>query len=398
MAYTYTSPTAGRVYVGKIINITWEDDSAGGTGTRTIDISLNNGSSWTTLGTKPYSAGTNIYTWVPTSGQISNAVKIRIVRSGAPTTIESGVFEVLNPTLTLLGPNGPLTGILEGGFRSGNLVNIVWDSTSAHVTTVNVQYTLNGSAGSPTWSNIAAGVANSGNYVWVPGDPPSSLTTDNTDVRVRVVSAESGDDNNWSANSVSFRVSNGPIDLNLSVQAQLDYPEDLAFAGPIKAAKGIDVEDVIVKGQIEQGTGISIYHRGYGDPTKENNIVISTSRPLGRRIAGQITCDILVPGGWNVSDTPESKYGNLMYKDIVHNWGLSDIDRYELHLFNIGTGEAEIVPTFRAIDSNTIRVYALDKGTPTTAPKPAPLQDDVPASALTGVVLTFKYVLVEVVL
>lgn len=398
MAYTYTSPTSGRVYVGRAINITWEDDSAGGTGNRTIDISLNNGSSWTNLGTKAYAAGTNTFSWTPTSGQISNAVKIRIVRGGAPTTIESGVFEVLEPTLTLLGPNGPLTGALEGGFRSGNLVNIVWDSTSDHVATVNIQFTINGSAGSPTWSNIATGVANNGSYVWVPGDSPSSILTDRTDVRVRVVSAESGDGNNWSANSVSFRVSNGPIDLDLDVYKELGYPNDIAFAGQIKATKGIDVEDVLVKGQIEQGVGISILHRGVGDPSKAHNLVISTSRPLGRRIAGQITCDILVPGGWNVTDTPESKYGNLMYKDIVHNWGLSDIDRYELHLFNIGTGEAEIVPTFRAIDSNTIRVYALDKGTPTTAPKPAPLQDDVPASALVGVTLTFKYVLVEVVL
>ncbi len=151
---TVVSPNGGEIWLGNSVhNITWT--SVNVTNVK-IEFTLDNGTTWSTI-TASTAASSGTYSWtVPNVG--STLAKVRISDAGNPATADTSnaAFTIANVVLTVVSPNGGETWI-------GNSVHsIVW--TSANVTNVKIEYTLDNGT---SWSTISASTAAStGTFNW----------------------------------------------------------------------------------------------------------------------------------------------------------------------------------------------------------------------------------------
>jgi len=129
---TVTSPTSGATWtVGENATITWTSTDV--TGTCTVDLSRDGGSSWTqTLTTNTATQGT--FTWTTVTGTVSNNCKVRVASSDG-TVGMSGAFTITHAATPTLVSLSPATATIQAGaFQSYTLIaqdteTNTWDVT-----------------------------------------------------------------------------------------------------------------------------------------------------------------------------------------------------------------------------------------------------------------------------
>lgn len=186
---TVLTPNGGENWAGASTqNITWSYNNI--PNNVLIEVSYNNGSTWSTITTWPASAQT--FPWV-VSGPGSTQCRIRI-SDAQNTTINdqsNSNFTIPTATITLLQPNG------GEQWPVGSLQSIVWNAQS--VNNVNIDYSTNNGA---NWISIATNqTAQRGFYNWtIPAtvssnclvrvtDVSNSLVTDNSNSVFSIISA-----------------------------------------------------------------------------------------------------------------------------------------------------------------------------------------------------------------
>ncbi|MGE5340786.1 MAG: Ig-like domain-containing protein [Candidatus Omnitrophota bacterium] len=185
---TLTAPTGGETWViGSSHSITWTSIHL--TGNIKIELSIDNGSSWTTLTAS--TANTGSYAWtVPDTPSSQCKVRISDAETGSPSDI-SDVFAIIaasTPSVTVISPNGGET------WTVGSSHTITWSSTGS-IDNVKIELTTdNGSS----WTPITSSTPNNGAYNWtVP-------TVSSLQCRVKVSEASTGSPSDQSDGTFSI--------------------------------------------------------------------------------------------------------------------------------------------------------------------------------------------------
>ncbi|MCP4713395.1 MAG: hypothetical protein GY869_32600, partial [Planctomycetes bacterium] len=159
-AVTVTSPNGGEVWgIDTSQDITWT--SVGAVGDIKIELSTDNGTSWSTIVTSTANDGS--YNWT-VQGSPSGNCLLRVGEiDGTPSDVNDAVFSVIQPTVTVTSPNGGET----------------WDIDTSHPIT----WTSYGTAGNvkidystdngTTWTAVTASTADDGSYNWTVPHAPS---------------------------------------------------------------------------------------------------------------------------------------------------------------------------------------------------------------------------------
>ncbi len=179
-AITVAQPNGGESYTqGGSVSIQWT--SANVTGT--VDLAYTTDASagtptWTDIATDEANDGS--YDWTVPNAESSDC-KVRVSASDASATDSSNaVFSIVapsNPTITVTQPNG------GESLPNGSTITVQWTSSDVSGT-VDIAYTLNASAGTPIWADIATNEANDGSYDWTISASASA------DCKVRVVASD----------------------------------------------------------------------------------------------------------------------------------------------------------------------------------------------------------------
>jgi hypothetical protein len=156
-----TSPNGGEKWpVGSSQTIRWT--TAGSCPLVKVELSTNNGSTWSTIASQTANAGTCPWT-VP--GTISAQCRIKVSDStdGVPTDMSNNAFSIVavqSSTITVTAPNG------GDRWVAGSAHDITWSSTGT-VANVKIEYSTNGGA---SFTSITASTADDGTHPWtLPG-------------------------------------------------------------------------------------------------------------------------------------------------------------------------------------------------------------------------------------
>lgn len=172
---TITSPIGGEVWEASTSKtITW---SAVGVGNVKLEITTNNGLTWSTIENSIPNTGS--YSWNVPNTQ-STQCKIRVSDIGGSPSSESPNTFTIKPaaSITLISPNG------NEVIRAGQAYNITWKVVG--IDNVKIEYTANSSSNLVEWKTIVASTpAAAGSYAF--GFPQPS-----SDCRVRISEAVSG--------------------------------------------------------------------------------------------------------------------------------------------------------------------------------------------------------------
>ena len=182
-----TSPNGAEVWtVSTANNITWNTYGSLATGANTVQYSLNNGSTWTTLTTN----GTSPVSWVTPSTASTQAL-VRVTNSADSTYTDTSdaVFSLL-AGFTMIAPNGGET------WANGFAHTISW-STSGTVANVKLEYSADGGS---TWNTIIASTSNTNQYNWTP-----AVASGGANYKVRVSDASNSNSNATSASAFTIQ-------------------------------------------------------------------------------------------------------------------------------------------------------------------------------------------------
>jgi hypothetical protein len=161
---TVTSPSAGASWaIGTAHTISWTTNLPS-TGTVDIDLSLDGGTSYTTLAATAPNSGS--FAWTATGPGSASAI-VRITSNGAaPASGISGLFAIINPTLAI---SAPTTG---ASWTIGTAHAITWTTNLPATDTVRIDLSRNGGT---TYSSLATSAPNNGSFTWtVAGTATSS--------------------------------------------------------------------------------------------------------------------------------------------------------------------------------------------------------------------------------
>ncbi|RJP62698.1 MAG: M6 family metalloprotease domain-containing protein [Ignavibacteriales bacterium] len=155
------SPNGGESWQGSSSKtIQW---SSNGVNEVDIELSIDNGSTWTVI-EEDLDASTGEYEWVVPNTPSAECL-IKVTDSGDNSNIDesNSTFTITAaPVVEVMSPNG------GEEFKVGEQVEITW--TSASVTSVKIQYsTDNGN----TWQNVIVITPSDGSYNWTVPDKPS---------------------------------------------------------------------------------------------------------------------------------------------------------------------------------------------------------------------------------
>ncbi len=152
---TLTSPAAGASWlIGSAHTITWTTNLSS-TGTVKIDLSLNGGSSYTTLAASAPNSGS--FAWTA-AGPATAAALVRVTANGAvPASGISGVFAIVNPTLAI---TAPTTG---ANWTVGTAHAITWTTNLPSTGTVRIDLSRNGGT---SYSSLTTSAPNNGSFTW----------------------------------------------------------------------------------------------------------------------------------------------------------------------------------------------------------------------------------------
>jgi hypothetical protein len=164
-----TSPNGGEVWVvSTAYDVTWNTYGSLVTGTNTVDYSLNNGSSWTTISTN----ATSPLSWVtPTSTSTQCLVRVTNSADATYTDTSDATFRI-GGGFTVVAPNGGET------WANAVTHSIQWQ-TSGTISNVKLEY-YDGSS----WTTIIASTPNTGEYSWTP-----NVSSGGTGFKIRVSDA-----------------------------------------------------------------------------------------------------------------------------------------------------------------------------------------------------------------
>ncbi len=161
-AIQITSPNGSENWmIGTAHNITWE--SEGTVGDVSIELSTDNGSTWSTIISSTANDGE--YSWtVPDTPSTQCLVRIKEASDGSPSDTSDAAFSIVQtPTINITSPNGGENWMVR------TTHNITWESAGA---VGDVEIELSTNSGS-TWSTIISSTANDGEYSWTVPDSPS---------------------------------------------------------------------------------------------------------------------------------------------------------------------------------------------------------------------------------
>ncbi len=163
-----TSPTAGTDWqVGKYYNITW---NAGNISNVKLDISTDNGNSWTTI-VSSVAASIGTYKYLVPDGYQTLQALIRITSVSNNSIVDtSGLF-----TIKKLKVTSPVGGIT---WQAGATRTITW--SSANVDSINIYYSIDGGA---NYQSIATNIntITTSSYDWA---IPSSIASSNVFIKI----------------------------------------------------------------------------------------------------------------------------------------------------------------------------------------------------------------------
>lgn len=160
-----TSPNGGQSWAGLSNQyITWTSSSA--SSYVTIEYSVNNGTTWSTIVAGTYNSGS--YSWnVPNTPSTTCLVRVRDYYNSSVWDVSNASFGITAaPTsIVVTDPNG------YEAFGVGTSQYITWSSSG--VSNVDIDYSTNGGS---TWTSVATGLqASTGYYYWtVPNTPSAS--------------------------------------------------------------------------------------------------------------------------------------------------------------------------------------------------------------------------------
>jgi hypothetical protein len=157
---TITSPAESDSWsVGSTRNITWTDNGGRISNNLTLQYSSNGGSSWNNIASGVPNTGT--YAWtVPDA--LSATAKVKIIDASRPTTVAvSGVFNIVDPTITLTSPNGGEV------WAVGDRGPVAWTTDGAVSDNLVLEYSPDAGA---TWYLVRGGIPNTGAYSWTVPD------------------------------------------------------------------------------------------------------------------------------------------------------------------------------------------------------------------------------------
>ena len=167
---TVNSPNGGNTfYVGNSYNITWSSNYISSPFV-TIQYSIDNGSTWTTIINSTNNDGSESWT-VPNTPSSNCLVKVSEFGNPNVYDISNAVFSIVYPYVTLNWPNG---GEIYAGCSS---LNISWSSYGAGNGPWRVDYTTNNGS---TWNLLVNGTTSS-SYTWNP-----VINEANTNYKIRV--------------------------------------------------------------------------------------------------------------------------------------------------------------------------------------------------------------------
>ena len=190
-ALAVTAPATGASWtIGTAKTITWTSNLPP-TGTVRVELSRNNGTSYTTLAASAPNSGS--FAWTAT-GPSTTSARVRLTANGTPSaTAVSGTFSLVNATVTVTSPNTLVTWFV------GTVHAITW----THNVGAGAQFKIEVSRNSgSTWSLITAAAtaagATSGSYNWTVASPRSETS------RIRVT--WTGNTSVNDSSNVNFRI------------------------------------------------------------------------------------------------------------------------------------------------------------------------------------------------
>lgn len=179
------SPNGGSCTVGDSVPITWV--SGGLDGLVKIDLSTDNGGTWTSVSSSTDDDG--VYRWlVPDSVSDSCLIRISDAADGDPADTSDPMFSIVPPSVTVTWPNGPETLVAD------TTVAITWTSSGV-VGDVKIDFTDDGGT---TWLPVSAATANDGAFSW---DVPDSVSS-----QCRIRLSEAADGEPWDESDTSFSI------------------------------------------------------------------------------------------------------------------------------------------------------------------------------------------------
>jgi hypothetical protein len=186
------SPRGGESYTGgQLVNVLWQSANIV---TVKIDLTTNNGASWSTVADSVPSNGVYLWTVPPTN---SNLCKIRIAErsSGNPAAVSDTTFIISTST-----PQSIKVTVPNGGesFPSGSTQNITWTSTG--IDSVKIEFTTDNGV---NWQTIVNKTPSNGLYTWrsVPATP-------STNCKIRI--SDAADGNPYAESNAVFTIAPQP--------------------------------------------------------------------------------------------------------------------------------------------------------------------------------------------
>lgn len=180
-----TSPNDSEVWtVSTAYDITWTNNGPLAIGTNTVQYSVNNGDSWSTITT----SGTSPQSWVtPATATTQALVKVTNSADSTFTDTSDAVFKLAGG-FNVLTPDG-------GEVWSNGYAHTLYWSTTGTVNNVKLEY-YNGSS----WTSITNSTANVNQYSWTP-----DVGSGGTGYKIRVTDATDADVTDSSASTFTLQ-------------------------------------------------------------------------------------------------------------------------------------------------------------------------------------------------
>ncbi len=195
---TVTSPNGGESwFANSARTITWT--YANFTDNVKIDLSVNGGSTWSTVAASLPNTGS--YAWtVPNSPSTTCRIRISDAGDGNPTDMSNANFTIAPEPVELrvTSPNG------GESWYAGSTQTITWTAT-VYSGNVKIELSLDGGS---NYSQVVASTANNGSYTWILPSTTSSLC------RIRISDAADGDPVDVS--NADFQIAPPPPDLRIT--------------------------------------------------------------------------------------------------------------------------------------------------------------------------------------
>ena len=186
------SPLGGESYTGgQLVNVLWNSTNLSAV---RIELTTNNGASWTTVLDSAESNG--IYLWtVPSINSMLCKIRISERSAGNPSAVSDNAFTISTQTVQTVKVNYPKGGEI---FPSGSSQTITWNS--AGIDSVKIEYTTDNGV---NWTTLVSKTHSNGFYQW---NPIPSLYSTNCKIRV----SDATDGNPYAVSDNVFTISPNP--------------------------------------------------------------------------------------------------------------------------------------------------------------------------------------------